>query len=1301
MPQGGGGPRQQPEQDGEASVRFLGEVLRTMQDPGDQRSGWGPAADVDITDKEKKERMAQEQRIHASVRWEAVEDVLRDAYSGGASVHGHARKQAEAWERIHSLLHLTKTRMDLETLTLAGFAAKAASARRGAGLSATGGPRAFSPQPGDVVGDLGSVADCDEAEARAHSVVQQRGQEFVDVMGRFGNPNEARLAAFVGGLQAQRLARAVRFAVTTTDLRKNSRFDGLRMRLQETEERKAERVRQYWRPSEFELCLELVDQPGGTVRPEAQSDIAYFFGRMRVSKPKDIVAAVGAVCRAVHPERGHKLGADLRAIVNEVLDVFDASASGGSLALGDTVLLNEQIVVRMLVEVTMTEHRDAAGAYPHQLVALVEKWQGSAGAEVVTRVALLEAVDALREQGVGIGATKTPPPKAEVVAAVGLPGPMPGGEEARQPRRPKPPRKKDKKQQPAAGAEDDRPRFTPKSVGNLLKPFETRPFVVRSHLQAWIQAESSDTGWLLGISQKAPFPRAEFEALHPDEQSEIKAALPHLVFAAQGLESLSYVSGASAGAGRGACAVGDAKIDTAATKHFMGPLCPFRLPGSERPCAVLARLANGQQVMAEEEADVLLPVAGGAMQLEDVSIVQGMGDTILLSFAALADQGWSLCLGAGGAGGLLALPAGVAHAVVREGNLFRLSLEVGGGQGGQAEVEEQRVAAAEVITEQQAHRTLNHRSGTVLRRQFPPLAAGQKGTRLTKLYDAPAGAGSVQYDCDACCLTKRKRGSVHSSSTSTRPRAAAPGRVLVVDLGFNSELSNQGHSAFFLAVDEFSAFVTIVLLADKTSLTVARAAASTWDFYADRGRVVEMVILDRGAEFIAPTVPGRARPGPTVFQTTMAELGVKLLFSGVNCPHHHATAERWIQQVKSDTAAFLRQANAPAHWWDAALAHSVRVANALVRDGQTQSPTEMVTGMPVDLGAFRPWGTAGHVTIPTPRRGAVMGTPVSEFAILVGKSGDHVGDEYFIPQRQALCHSDEFVPRDGDRAFPAPHEWGEAQLLFGSSGGGGGVGAGRAEDAAREPLLADGSVPVPAPPFESLMAKGRRLLREVPRAGVFRAQPNNPKQPGSASHERYQAIIDSEADTWPKLHALYAERGWRPALVRADLVHDLGRRFRWAGTEPGQLAAEDRTELLRDDEQLVSWISDQAIADCAAERDPAFLRQQAELAAVHLGQAPTAQEVDHALFLQDEGENTPPPHEPAPGTAASAVAGPHAAGAAAGGAAASRVRCTGRGCARGRPQQRRQPRPRRRGGLQGQTRRGRRGQDVRAAGCPR
>ena len=102
-----------------------------------------------------------------------------------------------------------------------------------------------------------------------------------------------------------------------------------------------------------------------------------------------------------------------------------------------------------------------------------------------------------------------------------------------------------------------------------------------------------------------------------------------------------------------------------------------------------------------------------------------------------------MCLGAGGAGGLLALPAGVAHAVVREGNLFRLSLEVGGGQGGQAEVEEQRVAAAEVITEQQAHRTLNHRSGTVLRRQFPPLAAGQKGTRLTKLYDAPAGAGSV------------------------------------------------------------------------------------------------------------------------------------------------------------------------------------------------------------------------------------------------------------------------------------------------------------------------------------------------------------------------------------------------------------------------------------------------------------------------------------------------------------------------------------------------------------------------------
>ena len=61
--------------------------------------------------------------------------------------------------------------------------------------------------------------------------------------------------------------------------------------------------------------------------------------------------------------------------------------------------------------------------------------------------------------------------------------------------------------------------------------------------------------------------------------------------------------------------------------------------------------------------------------------------------------------------------------------------------------------------------------------------------------------------------------------------------------------------------------------------------------------------------------------------------------------------------------------------------------------------------------------------------------------------------------------TNEFVPRDGDRAFPAPHEWGEAQLLFGSSGGGGGVGAGRAEDAAREPLLADGSVPVPAPPF--------------------------------------------------------------------------------------------------------------------------------------------------------------------------------------------------------------------------------------------
>ena len=258
------------------------------------------------------------------------------------------------------------------------------------------------------------------------------------------------------------------------------------------------------------------------------------------------------------------------------------------------------------------------------------------------------------------------------------------------------------------------------------------------------------------------------------------------------------------------------------------------------------------------------------------------------------------------------------------------------------------------------HQLVGHPGEDITRR-----TAQVAGLRLTGKRNA----------CEKCPEARVMKHAV-PKSTETRVDKRA-GRVFI-DLAGPFHMESLAGSRFaMLCVDDFSRYKIVAFMAKKSDATAILKAIIV-RYFAPAGLNIGVIRTDNGREFQG------------VFQSLLAELGIKHERSPQYTPQYNGVAERTLGLLRDKTVALLRRVTegTSERLWAEAMAYACDMSNKCVTDSidHDKTPYEMWHGRPPAFDTLLPFGTAGYRRVEKPAhklasRGAKY--------ILLGTAGPH------------------------------------------------------------------------------------------------------------------------------------------------------------------------------------------------------------------------------------------------------------------------------------------------------------------------
>ena len=177
-----------------------------------------------------------------------------------------------------------------------------------------------------------------------------------------------------------------------------------------------------------------------------------------------------------------------------------------------------------------------------------------------------------------------------------------------------------------------------------------------------------------------------------------------------------------------------------------------------------------------------------------------------------------------------------------------------------------------------------------------------------------------------------------------------PGSKLHIDIGGYTTRSIHGNMYFLVAVDEFSGFIKIVFMKNRTE-TLNSFKRIVNEVKLDTGNDVLCIRSDHGSEFMSND-----------FKSFLSSKGIIHELSVVKTPQQNGRIERTIRNIVDHSISMLSSSNLPLSLWDEATNCCVYVINRMLKS-KNFIPFEKYCGSRADLSNLRIFGSVGYSMI--------------------------------------------------------------------------------------------------------------------------------------------------------------------------------------------------------------------------------------------------------------------------------------------------------------------------------------------------
>lgn len=308
------------------------------------------------------------------------------------------------------------------------------------------------------------------------------------------------------------------------------------------------------------------------------------------------------------------------------------------------------------------------------------------------------------------------------------------------------------------------------------------------------------------------------------------------------------------------------------------------------------------------------------------------------------------------------------------------------------------------------HNRLGHAGGNAVRQLlFEEMVTGVDCHKETAHIRATSSSGPV--DCEACTIGKAARLPFPTSPN----RSTHPLQLVHTDLcGPFQEGSHTGGIYLMTITDDYSRFVWVSLLNDKTSASTMRAIQE-YKAWAEKrqhhaGHRLMAIRSDGGGEYWSG-----------ISRQFLAEHGIEGQSTAPYSPNSNGVAERVNRTIMERVRTVLRWSGLTRAVWPQAVHYIVHTINRCpTRALQGKTPYEAWTGNKPDISHLRPFGCVVYKHVPSKHRVGKLADR-AERCVMIGYAG---GGKYklYHPPSGTMTVSRDVVFREDERWFDYSRE---------------------------------------------------------------------------------------------------------------------------------------------------------------------------------------------------------------------------------------------------------------------------------------